>query len=94
MSELHRATCHAGKKTRCLQRSTADSPGSDGALSTWHAVIHNGRAGADACDAGVSGSGRTLDGEADCQQRLPFSARNAMLLRAIPTFCARPATPR
>ncbi|KAK9822491.1 hypothetical protein WJX81_002556 [Elliptochloris bilobata] len=47
----------------------------------------NGTVGAAAGDAGVSGSRRkSWDGEPDRRQRAPFTARNAMLLRAIPTF--------
>ena len=49
-------------------------------------------AGAVATSAGLSGSGRraSLDGECDRRLRLPFTTRNAMLLRAIPTFRACP----
>ena len=48
--------------------------------------------GATASSAGLSSSGRraSLDGECDRRLRLPFTTRNAMLMRAIPTFCARP----
>jgi len=47
---------------------------------------------ASAADGAVSSSGRAADGEAERWAERPFVARNGVLLRAIPNFCA-PATP-